>query len=352
LFVHLQQADARSTFQRLYNVRLVHFAQCRVHLPSVCAHYGWRFLEARVTGIRAAAREIDVLLPDSSTQCIVFDIASIDVGSRTRVPFDVSGVDPGRCILTRPIALLPAKIGAFLTANAASPRIAVVGGGCAGIELSFTILSRAERLGVKAPHVTLIDSAELLAASQGPMVHKHVLAEAKKRHIAIRTGVRVVEVGSDGRSLVLSDGAVIPFDCIVLATGPEAWPFQAQGTDLACDTQGYIRVRSTLQTTFHDHIFACGDCASFDEYDGAFPPKAGVYAVRESPILTANITTALRGTGTAYLSLYLSVCVSVCLSLSSLLLPLQVRCKHTYHRRSFCPFLRWATDARLGRSGA
>ncbi len=60
------------------------------------------------------------------------------------------------------------------------------------------------------------------------------------------------------------------------------------------DRRGFVRVRATLQAAAHDDVFACGDCASMDDFDGQFPPKAGVYAVRHGPILARNLEALLR----------------------------------------------------------
>jgi NADH dehydrogenase FAD-containing subunit len=52
-------------------------------------------------------------------------------------------------------------------------------------------------------------------------------------------------------------------------------------------------VRSTLQAEGHDEIFAAGDCATLVEHPGV--AKAGVYAVREGPVVAANLRACLAG---------------------------------------------------------
>ena len=46
-----------------------------------------------------------------------------------------------------------------------------------------------------------------------------------------------------------------------------------------------------LQSTSHPNVFAGGDCITMESYaeEGNFPPKAGVYAVREGPFIAQNI---------------------------------------------------------------
>jgi len=52
-------------------------------------------------------------------------------------------------------------------------------------------------------------------------------------------------------------------------------------------------VRDTLQVEGHDTLFAAGDCASLA--GAAWVPKAGVYAVREGPVLAENLRLSLSG---------------------------------------------------------
>lgn len=56
----------------------------------------------------------------------------------------------------------------------------------------------------------------------------------------------------------------------------------------------YFRVNDFLQSTSHPNVFAGGDCIQMETYSHtvnpelpkrAFPTKAGVYAVREGPLM-------------------------------------------------------------------
>lgn len=71
----------------------------------------------------------------------------------------------------------------------------------------------------------------------------------------------------------LEDDSVLSFDILLIATGAAALPLLRNNTDLLTDTNGYLRIRSTLQSSVYDNVFACGDCSSMDEFNGEFPPK-------------------------------------------------------------------------------
>ncbi|RLA37665.1 MAG: selenide, water dikinase SelD, partial [Gammaproteobacteria bacterium] len=61
-------------------------------------------------------------------------------------------------------------------------------------------------------------------------------------------------------------------------------------TDLALDQQGFISVNQYLQSTSHDFVFAAGDIAQQKNYSR---PRAGVFAVRQGPVLFNNLRKAL-----------------------------------------------------------
>jgi len=97
----------------------------------------------------------------------------------------------------------------------------------------------------------------------------------------------------------LALGAAHPplrFDLLVTATGAAAHGWLAAATDLPVDGDGFVRVGPTLQVpgaAADGRVFAAGDCAAVDAGAGGGRgggvPKAGVFAVRQGPVLSANV---------------------------------------------------------------
>lgn len=59
---------------------------------------------------------------------------------------------------------------------------------------------------------------------------------------------------------------------------------------LPCDNRGFMIVDDYLRCVKYKNIFGAGDCISMEKFlDSKFPPKAGVFAVREGPYLAQNI---------------------------------------------------------------
>lgn len=112
-----------------------------------------------------------------------------------------------------------------------------------------------------------------------------------------RCGISVIhnahakEIHADG--VELRDGTHVACNVPIWATGAEAQEVTAHSDLEVLD--GYFRVNDQLQSTSHPNVFAGGDCITMESYAKEhFPPKAGVYAVREGPFIAQNIARFIR----------------------------------------------------------
>ncbi|MCB1361251.1 MAG: selenide, water dikinase SelD, partial [Rhodobacteraceae bacterium] len=94
----------------------------------------------------------------------------------------------------------------------------------------------------------------------------------------------------DARGITLADGTRVPADFVLGAAGsrPQDWLTET-GLHL---TDGFVTVDPMLRSVSHPEVFAAGDCAHMRDSPRA---KAGVYAVRQAPILLHNFRAALSG---------------------------------------------------------
>jgi len=240
-----------------------------------------RVMVARAVSIDAAAHRIEL----EGRPPLGYDVASLDVGATVR-GLDVPGVRE-HALATRPIARLVAELDARVAGLPDRPRVVIVGGGAAGVELAFTLDVRLRAMG-RRPEVVLVSEGALLE-DYGRRMQRLAQGELAARHIPVRTGARVSAVRADGIDLA---GASLAADLVVWATGAAPLPFPC-GPGLPLDDDGFVRVEPTLQVEGAPDLFAAGDCASL-----RFAPwvrKAGVYAVREGPVLDANLRARLTG---------------------------------------------------------
>jgi selenide,water dikinase len=267
----------------------------------VAGDYAARELEIDVAALARRAGARVVLAPavaiDPDTRRIVvdaapavpYDLASLDVGSTVR-GLELPGVGE-HALATRPIRALVDRLDRRLDEAAHGRhgvRLAIVGAGAAGVELGFTLRARLRARGAD-PVVTVLSAEAALLPGYPGRVAARAAREAERRAITIRTAARAVAVEADG---VILDGTRVASDLTVWATGAAPLPFPAR-SPLPIDAKGFVRVGPTLEVEGYDGLFAVGDCASLT--GAPWVRKAGVYAVRQGPILGANLRARVRG---------------------------------------------------------
>jgi len=136
-------------------------------------------------------------------------------------------------------------------------------------------------------HITLIEQGAALPRLGAAARHR-LLAELATCGITLmtRTRVEALEPGA----VRLADGRKVTAAFILSAAGgrPQGW---LQGTGLPLH-DGFITVDAFLRAQAHPQVFAVGDCAHLAH---APRPKAGVFAVRQAPVLAHNLRSTLAG---------------------------------------------------------
>lgn len=259
--------------------------EIRVDLGPLARWAGVQFIRALVIGVDPRLQQI--LLEDRPS--LSYDVLSINIGSVSR-GMDTPGVRE-YATSTRPLWRLIDRVEAFerSVSNGSKPlRVVVVGSGAAGVELSFAMRLRwAKRFGDVS--VTLIDGGADLLAGRPIRVRDVTRRRLRENGIAYRCGSYVERV--DATTVSLKNDEVVDYDFLLWATGGAA-PSLLANTGLETDENGFIRVGPTLQTIHYPSVFGAGDCIHFS---GNPLPKAGVYAVREGPVLTENIIRFFKG---------------------------------------------------------
>ncbi|MEX0340448.1 MAG: FAD-dependent oxidoreductase, partial [Arenibacterium sp.] len=232
-----------------------------------------RFANARL--ILGAATHIDPvarLVTVPGRPAIAYDICSVDIGITSDMP-DIPGF-ADHAVPAKPLGPF-ADAWATYQAGEGPARVAVIGGGVAGVELAMAMAHCLRQRGRQAT-VSLIDAGRVLNAIGAT-------AQSKLRRALAKAGVDLIEntalkaVHAD--AVVLENGTHLNADFVTGAAGARAHPWLAtSGLTLE---NGFIEVSDTLQSS-DPAVFAVGDCAHLI-HDPR--PKAGVYAVRQAPIL-------------------------------------------------------------------
>ncbi len=212
-----------------------------------------------------------------------YDVASIDVGITSRMDALAGFIEYG--VPAKPLAPFSQKWDAFRKSGG-DKHVLIIGGGIAGAELAMAMAYalRAHKGGQVT--VKLLDRSKVLSANS-PKTQARVLKELPANNVEVLEGVDVVQVTAKG--VLLADGAEIPANFVVGAAGatPHDWV-----SNCGLETHdGFIKVGRTLETSATG-VFATGDCAHMAHSPR---PKAGVYAVRQAPVLLQNLRNALDG---------------------------------------------------------
>ncbi|WP_127903153.1 selenide, water dikinase SelD [Solirhodobacter olei] len=261
-----------------------HYApeELQIDLVRLARHAGARLILGRATGIDRAARRIAVPgRPD-----VRYDLASIDIGITSDLPSLPGAAE--HAVAAKPLGAYAVRWDAFVAAPPDPAPVVILGAGLAGAELALATAHRLRRAGIERPEVSLVEQAATPLAGVGAATRRALLRHMARQGVELITGTTAAEV-TEG-AVRLSDGRVLPSAFTLTATGARPHPWLAQtGLEL---TDGFITVGPTLRSTTDPAIFAAGDCAHLAH---APRPKAGVFAVREAPVLFRNLRAALTG---------------------------------------------------------
>ncbi|MGE5231883.1 MAG: FAD-dependent oxidoreductase [Deltaproteobacteria bacterium] len=219
-----------------------------------------------------------------------YDVLSVATGSGVRGT-ELPGVAE-QALLVKPIDRAGEIVPALARALAAdeAPAVVIVGGGAAGIEIALAVRARLRLLaGGDVGTVTLLEGAPGLFGGRLPRAARAAARALARNWVVLRLGAEVASASASG--VLLADGTELPARVLVWAAGASATDL-LRTSGLALDPQGFVLVDDRLRSPSDGRIFAAGDAATPARWPET--PKAGVYAVREGPVLCANLAAACR----------------------------------------------------------
>lgn len=188
-----------------------------------------------------------------------------------------------------------------LTEKDAVFRIAIVGGGATGVELSAELhhtfhamkaygLSelRSEQL-----KTTLIEAGERIL----PALPERISASAHKELVELGIDVKTntLIASAEPGAFVEKSGEKIEADILVWAAGVKVADQFADFGGLETTRTNQWVVRPTLQTTNDDDIYALGDCACFIQENGKPVPPRAQSAHQMATLVFKNLAAQLNG---------------------------------------------------------
>jgi selenide,water dikinase len=255
------------------------FEETHIDLVRLCQWAQVRFIAAEVTALDTARRNLSL----AGRPPLEYDLVSLDIGSQPELD-SVPGAR-SHAVPVKPVAGLWQrwlKLRDRVQARDAGRehRIAVVGGGAGSVELA---MGMANSLGDAVVGIDLWCGATEILQGYNRRAREAVMRALVRQGVEVHLDARVERVKAG--VLVLARGERAAFDELFWCTGAAAAPWIAE-SGLPTDDRGFLAVRDTLQSLEDDRVFAAGDIATQVNHPR---PKAGVYAVRQGPVLAANL---------------------------------------------------------------
>jgi len=256
--------------------------QCVINLAPFLANSGVQCLQRSAVGLDADTRTLT--LDDGST--LHFDVLSVNTGAvqdRQKIEDMMPGAKK-HALFVRPIetfgALWPKVVD---LSQDRSLRVAVIGGGAAGVELSCAVAHR-----LKGSSVTLVAGDAPVGANYPQSVQARIVRALRQRRITV---IQERAIGISASDVSLGNGGQLACDVPIMAIGAQA-PAWLQGSRLALDAEGFLAVDEFQRSTSHPTVFGAGDVTSRVDRPVA---RSGVYAVRAGVPLAANLRAVLAG---------------------------------------------------------
>jgi len=255
----------------------------RIDLAALASRAGVRLIRAHADRVDVESR---VVIADG--QRIPFDVCSLDVGCEP-AGLDIPGVVE-HALTLRPMAravALRARLDTLIATASQPISIVVVGGGGGGVEVALALRERLQA-SVVGGTVSLVEGGTEVLGEFEPPMRELAARVLRDRGVSLALGGHVTAVS--GWVVTLHNGATLPADLVVWVGGAAA-PSIVAKSGLARDAAGYLLVDRALRAVDGAPVWGAGGCITVRDFPDV--AKAGVYAVREAPVLERSLRAAL-----------------------------------------------------------
>ncbi len=183
--------------------------------------------------------------------------------------------------------------------------VAIIGGGATGVELAAELHNTTRELAAygldridpdRDVKLTIIEAAERVLPALPQDISLEVQRQLAELNVTLQLGERVTKV--DEKGVYTQGDKLIPAELVVWAAGIKAPDFLKDIGGLETNWANQLVVKTTLQTTRDENIFAFGDCAACpmpEAGEKALVPPRAQSAHQQASMLIKSINCRLKG---------------------------------------------------------
>jgi NADH dehydrogenase len=274
---------------------------------AIARDYGFRFREGTVEAIDLDRQHVVV-----GGEPLGYDRLVIALGSVTNY-FGNESIE--RCAASLKtigdaVAIRNRVVGAFERADVENDHaerrawltFVVVGGGATGIELVASLHTLIHNglvpvyptIDPREVRVILAEAGPTLLNGMDPWLGQRAVRRLQRKGVEVWLDNPATEVSQAG--IAFKDGRFVPSRTVVWAAGVRPSPIAA-ALEVERGRDGRLVVDEQLRLPSDPKVFVLGDCAWFpipQENGRPAPPNAQT-AVRQAPVVAANVAASLRG---------------------------------------------------------
>lgn len=256
--------------------------------PEILDNTGVRFCQGVVAGIDLDERRVQ--LQDGPE--IPYDWLVLALGGET--PLDMVQGATSYALPFRTVAdayRLEERLRILEESEADKIRVAIVGAGYSGVELSCKL---ADRLGERG-RLRLIELTDQILRTSPEFNRTAATKALEARGVWIDLETKVESIGSDTIALEYKNQVdTIPVDLVIWTVGTQVAP-AVRGLPLKQNQRGQLTTTPTLQVVDHPEIFALGDLADCRDAEGQQVPATAQAAFQQADYTGWNIWASVTG---------------------------------------------------------
>lgn len=252
------------------------------NVEDLCKKAGVRYIKEKIIEIDGNRKVVKTedLNGSKENREYEFDFISMNLGSYAINKYKIGE----NATYVKPISSIVEFMKKIDKSKEKSPdkkkKLVIIGGGASGIELSFAFRER-----YKDMDIEVISKRDILYRFNEKTRNK-AKKEMERKNIHLHLNESLTEVLEN--EIITSRGKYF-YDYLVISNGVSGTKVKYSGYDVT--DENFLIVDSNLCA--NKYSIAMGDMICIREYPST--PKAGVFAIRQAPILYGNLMNMLKG---------------------------------------------------------